>query len=165
MKVIHSAKKLKIEKEISNDAGFILTNNSGGYLFLGSEPKSRYEGFFCFANEKMFRVVEGIVPAGSGKVESVVNKFCSVERKRGNLKERFFLPRGKNSLVYEIDKLSDIDVFLDVKESYDNREFGRFYEISVNNGTAIIKFAKEFSAYVAVKADDIKEVRLPYDYE
>lgn len=125
----------------------MLTNNCGGYLWLSQEPLSRYQGWF-FAPEhlvgkKLFKIVEDIELPHISQPTLLKNNFWNIERQRGRIKESFFLPRFFNALVYEISKPFDIEIFLDIKESYDNSGYGRFYEIFREKDKIIAHYTQE----------------------
>ena len=66
-----------------------------------------------------------------------------------NGKCKIIMPPEKNLLIIESKKWTDL--LLDVKESYDNSELGRFYEFDEKK--KIIKFKKEndYEVYIALK--------------
>ena len=169
MKVIHSLGILNAAKDANENIGFLLTNNKGGYCSFFSEPSSRYYGFFYFHSKKMkmYKFIENIEIVGGKNTDLMKNNFYSVERKREDIIESFFVPKGFNSLVYELNSEHEIDLILDCKEAFDNREWGRGYEISEGGGFLIVKFTKmtdnkedknhnqeEFSIYLAIKSDN-----------
>lgn len=169
MKVIHSLGILNAGKDISENVGFLLTNSKGGYCSFFSEPSSRYYGFFYFnsKNMKMYKFIENIEIAGKKNADFLKNNFYFAERKKDDIIESFFVPKGFDSLVYGLNSEHEIDIILDCKESYDNREWGRNYEIFEENGFLIVKFTKkadkredkndmqeEFALYLAAKSDN-----------
>ncbi len=172
MKIKHCWNKNKIEKEIDDVLGFLLTNNNGDYFSLGGKPSSRYQGWFLnpfeLKEKKLFKVIEDIEIKSSPKILEISNHFWSIERKREKIIEKFFLPSCYHSLIYELSEPSEIELFLDIKESYDNQEEGRFYEIFKNEDVVLIKCQnKEDIFYLAIKSDilnysEIKEWTLRY---
>ena len=169
MQVIHHLGILSVNGNINENCGFLLTNKKGSYCSFFNKPASRYYGFFYFDNKsmKMYKFVENIEIAGHEDIDHVKNGFYFAERKKGNVIETFTMPRGFNSLIYEISSENEIDIALDCKESYDNREWGRNYEISEGENCIIVKFTKktnykedpsdgkeEFSLYLAIKSDN-----------
>lgn len=168
MQVIHHLGILSANKNTNENAGFLLTNKKGSYCSFFNKPASRYCGFFYFDNKlmKMYRFIENIEVVGNDETDFVRNGFYFAERKNGDAIEYFIMPKGFNSLIYEISPENEINIVLDCKESYDNREWGRFYEISVEENCIIVKFTKktdsmedsssgkeEFSLYLAIKSD------------
>ncbi len=167
MQVTHSLGILSANKDVKENVGFLLANKKGGYCSFFNEPASRYHGFFYFdeAREEMYRFIENIEFADNS-VLSLKNCFYFVERKKSSAKEYFLMPKNFSTLVYELDNENEINLVLDCKKSYDNREFGRFYEISEENGMIIVKFTKktdkredlsdgkeEFALYLAIKSN------------
>ncbi len=156
-------KKLDIDTQ---KARIFLTNKKGGYSLFSSKPKSRFEGLFFYENGRMMKVLEEI--RVDGKISSIANNMFIVKRKRKGSSESFFMPHGLNSLFYESNKGSDIQIILDVRDSYDNRQWGRVYDVFEEKGCIVVGFKKntnqaedfsdgfeEYSAYLAIKADDL----------
>ena len=153
--------KGKISKQVDTCGGFLLTNNLGGYLWLGQKPESRYQGWFFtpaqLSGKKNIRIIESLAIEKAGEIEEIKNDFWRVARKRGDKEERFFLPRFYNSLVYEISEPSNIDIFLDVKEAYDNFSQGGIYQTLPSKERLIIKYSQPgFEAgeiFLAIRSD------------
>ena len=153
-------------EESFRDLSFILTNKEGCYLHLATEPLSRYHGFFCYEKGRMIKSVEAIQLANAEHVDCYTNRLNTVERKRGNIVEGFFVPESHNSFVYELSRMNPFIVSFDFKDSYDNRQFGRFYEINQHGSFVIVKFTKkksiqedaiegidEYSFFVVIKSN------------
>lgn len=172
MEVSHIWKENKIKKEVDGPLGFLLTNSNGDYFSLTDQPSSRYQGWFFSplesGNKKIFKMIENIELKNSSPLLSISNYFWKIKRKRGEIEEEFFLPNGYHSLIYELNKPKEIELFLDAKESYDNQQEGRFYEIFKEKDTILIKCQnKEDIFYLAIKPDilnysEIKEWVLRY---
>jgi hypothetical protein len=152
IKIIHSYKRTKIEKNVDDDGSFMLTNKIGGYCYLSSKPISRYQGVFFNDNFKIYKIIDNINLVNKVGITEIRNNFFDVERKRKNIIERFFMPYNYNTLVYELDKENEIEVILDVRESYKSPEFGRFYDIFKENNKIIIKYTQEneFECYLVI---------------
>jgi len=157
MRIVHSLNHEKIEKEVQDEVGFLLTNKSGAYLSLFNQPTSRYQGWFVPFRNNLYKIIENIEPTGFPSVGQLENVFWSVNRKRGSLNENFFLPPKCNSLIYEISEPGEIELTLDIKESYQDPEFGRFYEISAEKDVIVIKYRYENEAefYLAIKSETL----------
>ena len=141
--------------------GFLLTNKIGGYTLLLEKPFSRYYGLFFFDDSKMFKTIEYFDHKSS--IRKTINYLWSVQRIFENgLIESFFMPDGHDALFYELNKDSEFDLILDCKNSYDNRSWGRNYEITQELDCVIIHFSKtndvredsndesEFDFYLAI---------------
>ena len=165
MIVTHSVNLKEIQRNVENPK-LMLTNKSGGFLLLGAS--SRYNGFFFYNGKRMFRTLEHIEVLGDSDYEELINHFSFVERRKGTVHEYLFLPPHTNSLVYELNRESDIMVALDVKEAYDNREFGRYYEVEEIRNGRVFKFIKrtdmkedkthereEYTLYFVVYCEDM----------
>ncbi|MBW2980075.1 hypothetical protein KY360_01485 [Candidatus Woesearchaeota archaeon] len=168
MKLSYSIGKSKVGKEVDKGS-FMLTNRIGGYAHFSNEPNSRYQGFFFNDELKMLRVVEGISLVKKSPIKNLKNIFYSVEREHDNgVVESFFMPLNSNSLVYELNNENEVDISIDIKESYDNRQFGRIYNIEVDGDKIIVTFTKrtnlgedesegqeEYAVYLAIKPDKL----------
>ena len=158
MKVTHFlTTRKKIEKEIDT-ASFLLSNKLGDYLWMSGNTKSRYEGWFCRLDEKMYRFIEEIEVEDGGNVLAVGNFFNHIERKRENIEEIFYLSESSHSFVYELTEKRNIRIFFDVKESYSSLP-SKDYTITREKEFLIIKFDPHL--YLAIKTqqgDDIKEI-------
>jgi len=154
MRVVHSFGSLNAGKNIKEDASFILTNKIGGYCLLAGSPSSRYQGVFFNDHFKMYKAIEDIRVIGCevSKVKELKNNFFNVERKRNSITESFFMPYGFDSFVYELSKEGNVELVLDIRETYSNPEFGRSYDIFEENGKIIVKYRQEneFECYLVV---------------
>ena len=161
MEIIHSLGILSINKSTDENAGFLLSNGKGGYCSFFNFPSSRYHGFFYFDEKEseMYRFVENIEIADDNSVQTIKNGFYFIERKKSDIAETFFMLQHSDSLVYELSKEKEIDLILDCKKSYDNREFGRYYEIFEERGCIIVKFTKKTDKRED-ETDGIKEFEL-----
>ncbi len=164
MKIIHNLNGSSISKDIQENNCFILTNKAGGYTSFGLN--SRYSGFFACINGRLLKIIDEIVI--SGKITEITNNYWNVERKRDNgIIERFIMPVHTETLVYELNQPCNINLLLDVKEPYDNREWGRLYDIFQERNMIIAKFTKkqhsqdgdsgqddEYTIYLAIQGED-----------
>lgn len=168
MQIIHNLGALTIKKDTDENVGFLLTNKSGSYCSFFNKASSRYQGLFCFDDKsmRMFKFIESINIKDSGNITCLKNRFYFIERVRNNISELFFMPKGFNSLVYELDSSREIDLVLDCKDSYDNREWGRNYKIFDEDNCTVVRFTKktnkredindgeeEFVLYLAIKSN------------
>lgn len=145
MRIIHNLGILSASKEANDNCGFLLANKIGGYCSFFNKPTSRYHGFFYFDSKsmKMHKFLESIEIVGRDNIDYVKNGFYFAERKKHDVIESFAMPKGFNSLIYELDSENKIDIALDCKEAFDNREWGRFYDIFEEGGCIIAKFTKK----------------------
>ncbi len=172
MKVIHQIGSVRISKDVKENIGFALTNRQGSYCAFYTSQSSRYHGLFFFdkSSSRMFKFIEEIRPAsGLSKPESfgiLRNFLYFAERGKSSTTERFFMPRNENSLVYELSRNMQVDILLDCKDSYDNRVWGRYYDIFKEKDCTVVKFTKrtdrredvsdgleEFSLYLAIRCN------------
>ena len=166
MEVIHNLGILSIKKNVNENAGFLLANKKGSYCSFFNSPSSRYQGLFYFDEEtmSMYKLIENI-ELGNSDVSSLKNGFYFAERRKNEAVEYFLMPKSFNSMIYELSSEGEINLVLDCKESFDNREWGRYYEIFEKDGCIVVKFTKktdrkedksdgvdEFSLYLAIKS-------------
>ena len=171
MQIIHQLGILSVNKNINENAGFLLTNKKGSYCSFFSRQDSRYHGFFYFdaKNMEMYKFIENIEIIGHDDVSSLKNGFYFAERKKDDVIECFRMANGFNSLIYEVSGEQDVCILLDCKKSFDNREWGRYYEIFEEDGAIIVKFTKktdkkedssegkgEFTLFLAIKSGNLK---------
>ena len=169
MNVIHNLGILTIKKDIKENVGFLLTNKKGSYCSFFNAPTSRYQGLFYFDEKTMdmYKFIENIEIVTHNDVDYLKNGFYFAERKKDAVIESFLMPINSNSLIYELDFENEIDLILDCRNSYDNREWGRCYDILEEHGCIVIKFTKktdrredssdgteEFALYLAIKSDN-----------
>lgn len=173
MKIEHIFGKLSASKKVNEDVGFMLTNKNGSYIFLRQKPASRYEGLFMFDGSNMYKTIESINVKNRGTLNKIKNNFYYVEREFNNIKENFLMPANYTSLVYELNESKEVEIILDFKDSYDNKEFGRHYDIFWENKCIVIKFTKrtdaredftlgmeQYTLYLAIKyADEQKYIK------
>lgn len=135
-----------VQKDVKNQEqlGLLLSNKKGGYLWLEQDPLSRYQGWFFsprhLLGKKVIRVLESITVSGAAPVEELRNNFGSFDRKRSGLTESFFLPPDRDCLVYETDRPVTCDVFFDVTECNDHRDWDRHYQVYREGGTTIVEY-------------------------
>ena len=168
MEVTHYLGSLSASKNLNENVGFLLTNKNGGYCSFFSKPSSRYHGFFYFDKKSMsmYKFIENIEILGHENADSLKNWFYFIERKKGNIIESFLMPKDFNSLIYELNCESEINLLLDCKNSYDNREWGRYYHMYEDDGCIVVRFTKktdrnedssheteEYVLYLAIKSD------------
>ncbi len=115
----------------------------------------------------MYKFIENVEIVGHENADFIKNGFYFAERKKNEFSESFLMPKGFNSLVYELDSMNDIDLILDCKDSYDNREWGRNYEVFEEENCIVVKFTKktdlredktngkvEFILYLSIRYDN-----------
>lgn len=105
----------------------IISNSLGGYYL--QNIKSRYSGLFFFINNSIYKIIDEF---------------------RSKKKPKISMVDGKNSCI--INSRSDVELIFDIKESYDNSEFGRNYEIIEKKDEIMIRFSKDnkFTLYVSI---------------
>lgn len=149
LNVTYALKNDRLSRNME-DADFLLSNKIGSYLYMGTAPKSKHQGFFINDNFLMYKALEEI--RLEGKITGITNKFSSVIRERDDKStEEFILPFGYNSFIYEIKKYNgNIHIDLDCRSFHDNDDWGRFYNIAIEKNQAIINYEKQGNYWVYV---------------
>jgi glycogen debranching enzyme len=165
IKVVHFFdNNTTIEKKTNEHIGFLMTNKIGGYCYFSEKPETRYQGFFIENGWKLFKILDEIKT--DGEIQEICNNFWNIERKKNGFREAFFMPDNYCSLVYEIDEHKEIELVFDVKESYDNRVWGRYYSIEQVGDSILVTFTKktdqkedkshdalEYKMFIVIKSD------------
>ncbi len=142
-RVEHQIGGRKLEHDAPSNT-FLLTNKIGGYLMLPFGNVSRYQGSHFLSEGRMFKVLDNISLVNNKNVRLIRNNFTFVQRERDNkLVEEFFMPHRFNAVVYSLNKPADVDLVFDAKESFDNRGYGRYYEVEKADDMMIVKFTKK----------------------
>lgn len=142
MRALHFWKNLSIEKEVGDDTGFLLANKKGGYASFCFPDISRYNGFFVFDEDNMFKIIDEIRVSDSGKIAQLKNYFYCADVYFERCRQKFFIPSKTNTLAVELDGEKEIELFFDMKKSFDNDDKGRMYDIKVKDDTAVITYRK-----------------------
>lgn len=169
------------DKGPSDAKTFLLTNRAGSYAMLSPKPASRFEGVFLMKDSRMFKVIEDIRPGS--EVRSVNAGFWQAERHYDGFSERFFMPHEHDCIVYQASKETEVELILDCKKSYDDRQWGRNYTIKPEEGAVVVSFikttskredssegAEEFGIYIVIRGDFSHEINdrweeHSYDYD
>lgn len=148
-------------KAVVGKRSFLLTNRAGSFYY--HNPKTRYGGWFVYDCGELYRTVADFMV--SSAPIGMVHHLYSVEQEHEDFRERFFLPFGEPVLVYQTIPARTVELVLDVKKGYDNRQWGRVYTVTNDGSRTIIRFDKktdskedkssgqeEFSFFVVVNA-------------
>ena len=169
MQVTHLFGKKRVSKGVKGPVQALLTDRNGSYFLWEDSPTTRYGGFFWYdvSSKKMFKIIEHINQKGTEKMTEIVNDFCMIRRRGGYSGEAAFMPSGRSSLVCTLSRTGEMEFFLDVKESFDSREWGRHYAITEEKGCVVVRFTKrtdgredgshgqeEYSLYLAIAGHD-----------
>jgi hypothetical protein len=156
MLVIHHVEDKIVANEVTNPS-FILTNKIGGYFSFSEKPISRYQGASFSNNNQMIKVLSSIFPSSRNPITKIRNNFHSIDIERGRRKESIMMPLFYNSIIYETNEEEDIELVFDVKNVYDNREFGRYYKVYEEEDKIIVEFTKKTD-----KREDRTDNKLEY---
>lgn len=139
MKCTHKAGNTKISG-ISSDL-FLLSNRSGGYVFLGDDSFSHYTGvtFFHPTQWTLCKTIDNI--SLEKQPTELVNEYFKVTRKSDETSEEFFT--SEKTLYYRVqnyDGYGFLDV--DMRRIYDDDTTGRIYQIYQEDGALVIDYRK-----------------------
>jgi glycogen debranching enzyme len=189
IEIAYKSKNKTLSVNTDSDSRVLLSDKSGCFCSFSPANQSRYDGFYYFDDSKsksrdMFKILDHIKVEGCsefpGSIEVSKEKVVRVFNKN---EERFFMPEGKKSFLYGLKKPDKIKPFFDVKEIYDNSEWGREYQVELFENYALISFKKkieewenglanlkEFEMFVGVgfkgiakRIDEWKNVEYPHD--
>jgi len=163
LQISHILNNQCLSKDISEEVGFLLSNRYGGFINLGIS--SRYQGLFFRLNGQVIKVLDDIMV--KGPIDEIQNTLNTICRRRQLIVEKFQMPKGKNVLVYKLNKKKEINLLFDVKKPYDNRIWGRIYKIHKKDNCVIVEFekrtdsredsdsnTKEFKIYTVIHCPD-----------
>lgn len=166
MIIEHQYKKLRIQKEIGEqNFGFLLTNHAGSFFSQSTTQKSRFDGYFILEGDTPYKIIDEILTQNTPN--KIINKLNSIIRQTSQkITEEYFLPRHKNTLVVSFSNPTLVSLHLDVRSIFDNREFGRFFDIRQSKNKIIIKYTKksdnqdtEFEYFVVLNKNPYKKVQ------
>jgi len=135
MRVVHKWKNVK--KEGSGNGAFLLSSEREAFFADGID--SRYKGFYFFKKD-WFKTVHSIKT--DKEVKSIANYFSHVE-KLSSIRESYFLPLERKSLVYQTNKEHACNLIIDCKKMFDNSDHGRHYSHEKNGKRLIVKYEKK----------------------
>ncbi|NCC70732.1 hypothetical protein EOM09_04065, partial [bacterium] len=164
-----SYKNVENEEEIKK-LNFLLTNNKGDYLNLGIDKNScKYNGLNICRSEdmKVFKILDGMILENVNCKEISYNGFKIFKKYSSNLSSNIevleenkikenSLENDKNvcndsyylgptgGIVYEISNYEGLISFdFDMRELNDFDEWGREYNVYIENGIILIEFTKK----------------------
>jgi hypothetical protein len=166
MKVTHYISPKNLQKKETDSVNFMLASRKGDYLWLGDFPRSRYEGWFCRIDKRMWKIIESIEVLGGGAVKEIINGFSYIERKRENIEEFFSISETSHALFYELNVEKQVEIFFDIRESYSSDSLND-YNFKRQGGAFILQFNSSF--FLAIKADKVervdKKIERHYEYD
>jgi hypothetical protein len=168
LEIIHNFGKNSINKTVNTlDDKSLMLAQSGSYLWTGAKPASRYQGwFFGFDDNRLLKIIDEPRVDGAGDVAAFENNFWNVKKIRKNITETFWIPAG-NCLAYETDRRAEVELFLDVKEPYQNPEFGRHHKVEKDDGLVLVSYCQDGQSvpeiFLAI-CGDISEVKIKQEW-
>ncbi|MEM2121390.1 MAG: amylo-alpha-1,6-glucosidase [Candidatus Woesearchaeota archaeon] len=117
-------------------------NNKAGFFIKPFFMESKYDGFFINENN-FYKTLDSV--RSNNKPTSITNFGYKIVVD-GDLKENFLMPKNFNSLIYYVDKKTEIVLDFDMRKVFDFRNFGRYYFLSEESYNdrkiVVLKFEK-----------------------
>jgi len=169
MKIIHKLHQYSVEKNISENTGFMICNGRGSYFSQGIN--SRYSGMFCYIDGEMYRILDSVSNRDAAKnpIRKITNNLSGVDVSFRSHEQAFFMPHGFDVLACSMKKEQPVNIKFDVRKSYDLRKWGKDYRIYEEGDYIIIEFTKktdkreddshgktEYKLYIAICGDNIR---------
>lgn len=119
----------------------LLVNRQSGYLAIGKKTVSKYQGGYISDGTTLLRTLEDTTINDEDVAESISQNGQTAFRNWQNgCTEAFRLQ--ENTILYEREKKATTTIFLDCKQSYDNRSFGRDYQVSKHKNGILVSYRK-----------------------
>lgn len=169
MKITHKLPGLIISKDNCNTNICIQSNKKGNFIFLSEPVISKFNGFFLNMDLELYKIIENISIVDS-EFNEIENNLSHIKRKHKDTAEKIICPEDINGIVYTLSKRSNISIDFDCRHMNDMRNFGRIYNITIENKNIIIQFVKktddrednkhnveEYTLYIVIRPKSFKE--------
>jgi len=91
-----------------------------------AKQKSRYQGWYIMpsnmAAKTLIKILDSINLCQNNPVSEIISSPTTILRRSGDFEEEFFLPNGGGVLCYQTNKINEIALVFDIKDSYNNNE-------------------------------------------
>ncbi|PIO09029.1 hypothetical protein COT47_00170, partial [Candidatus Woesearchaeota archaeon CG08_land_8_20_14_0_20_43_7] len=156
---------IELDDDLMNKRGFMLTNNRGSFFSLpikGSNS-SLYHGYYLKnkIEAKPFKFIETIrLKKTDEDYIKLVNKMWCTERHHGDTIERFFLPKGRDVLIYETEGTEGktAELILDMRQIYDDEKWSRNHTIEHKGEYLLITYKNNHTIAVLAKGCEFKVI-------
>jgi glycogen debranching enzyme len=164
----------------SKCSNILLTNGIGSFFHFSPFPFSKYQGFFFNEDMNLFKTIDSI-KTSSEKITKIVYKLHEFEVFYKGFSDKFFLPKGKNALIYETNSKFPIILTFDCRQADDTRFWGRYYNVYSEDNVIIVQYSKindsrektqeEYEVYTAIVSknpefslvNSWEDVKYPFD--
>jgi len=147
-------KKLNLHPEKSADLGALLTNGLGGFYYFRNKPASKYQGWFLGFGPEVWRIIENLEVKGAGSFRGWEYNFHSFKALYSRQKANFIFPKGRNSLLLELNKPGEVEVFLDPRRIFETDSFGRHFQMIPLKRALLVSYSKGSERlYIAIRGD------------
>ncbi len=120
----------------------LLTNGQSGYLALGKKTTCKYQGGYFSDGNTLLRTLENTSLDDLNEAESIWQYGDIGFRKWKNSCTEAFQLR-QNTILYERKGEAKTTIFLDCKQSYDNHNFGRNYQVEQMKNGILVTYTKQ----------------------
>ncbi len=120
-------------------------NGKSGYLALGKQTETKYQGSFFSDGNSLVRALEDTHIDDQKTAKKIWQTDKTAFRSWINSIQEAFQFQG-DTVLYERRGNATTTIFLDVKQSYDNRSFGRHYSVEEHENGLLIRYNKTHDA-------------------
>jgi hypothetical protein len=142
MLISHVFEDAAVKRNVEGSRGFLLTNKSGGFAFLGTgQNTSRFQGVHFARDFSYFKAIDSIRLLAS-EPDTLENNFFSIDRVSGKARETFFT-NHTDTLLYEVGGFNGFaELVLDCRKMHDYHDQGRIYDIYSQGDAIIVEYTK-----------------------
>jgi hypothetical protein len=138
LKVRYCFDKKPYETE-AEGCSFMLSNKNSSYFMKGIN--SKYRGLYLNVDDELFKIIDEIRIDGQEQSLDIGYRYAKIKKQDNS--ETYIMQNYIDALFVDLNKGIDIDFVFDVKKAYDNRQWGRFYEVNKQRNKIIVTFTKK----------------------
>lgn len=133
-----------VRKQLAECPQFLVRNRHGGFFLWSETITSKYQGLWTRVNGAMYKSIAYIRPGVDLPVRRVVNYLWGFATDRGSdFHELFYMDPHSDSFIYEMKNPLPFSLILDAKEQSDQDEWGRFYDVTEEDGCLLVSYMKK----------------------
>jgi glycogen debranching enzyme len=159
MKVNYVLSNYRYSEDIDTEDFMLVGNNKT--FFNSLKGGSKYNGFFVPFKTEMLKIFDSLTFLNLNNLESIDHYGYKLVKKFSNNQIEYFIPDNFNSII--IKSTTNFEINFDIKQIFDQYEFGRIYDVKIINGKTIIHFKKldennslQYSCFVVINSEIIK---------
>lgn len=140
----HQFGPFHVRKQLAECPQFLARNRHGGFFLWSETVTSKYQGLWTRMDGAMYKSIAQIRPGVDLPVRRAVNHLWGFAIDRGSdFHELFYMDPHSDSLIYEMKNPAPFSLILDAKEQSDQDEWGRFYDITEEDGCLFVSYMKK----------------------